>query len=789
VVNYAKIGADFWQPLVREGIIPENMVPGRFSEVEQTFKGASEAYNARLQEYADSLNRPQEIMAKLNPYLDVTEDLLKMAATTASLTANIKASESGQSSTQGSGKTREIMLEKKNIELALLCVTSARGVVNKATEKDVLGVVDAFNGALKGVLTATVGTDVAKYVSDSITATTYSSKALQKLAEGDVKGCFNDLADAVEKAVGQEDLVLGKALGAGFKLVAAGAGAANGDDPREIMSGAMKAVGKAVETTMKDYRTGLRDANLDKLKTEFDPDNLDPNSDKKKEYDEQVDYVKKFYSTDGKGVSDLTGGIPDAITLELKKMVDENIKALKLDEEMKKYNEAQEEALKNFRGEPDPEFETLLLSGFSELPEEVDEEGNPKEQDDEQEAIRLERQADRIETLIAICKKDQMTFDLAKKITTGGADFVANFLPGANVVSAGLKLMFAILEAIKHAEQLAAWTENLSDAKKSGSVQADAIMNRFDLQKKQTIKADIIVGLKAVDLVGAVVKTAGGPAAPAGLAISASAQLTEQSLQLADKIVTIVQMRNAWSMYKKALKEPRDRKNVRLALRKNPTLAKYAIAYGAVMDKNAIARKAVERCGINERALANANENVGKVVEYLETLYREDPTEKSGGIVFDERAWHPGPAELTFKSWGGFFKEATTSSRIKPLVRKDDVTKIGTKMANFEAEHKKFKAFFEDDWKAKSDDDLTGIDKLKTAADDLQSALDQYNPMDENGEAHKQMAEYVDGLADMASEISRDVIRIQYDVRTVKEEARLEQERVDARKKLEQTTN
>ncbi|MEM9371962.1 MAG: hypothetical protein AAGA26_12490, partial [Pseudomonadota bacterium] len=123
------------------------------------------------------------------------------------------------------------------------------------------------------------------------------------------------------------------------------------------------------------------------------------------------------------------------------------------------------------------------------------------------------------------------------------------------------------------------------------------------------------------------------------------------------------------------------------------------------------------------------------------------------------------------------------------LVRKDDVTKIGTKMANFEAEHKKFKAFFEDDWKAKSDDDVTGIDKLKTAADDLQSALDQYNPMDENGEAHKQMAEYVDGLADMASEISRDVIRIQYDVRTVKEEARLEQERVDARKKLEQTTN
>ncbi len=54
------------------------------------------------------------------------------------------------------------------------------------------------------------------------------------------------------------------------------------------------------------------------------------------------------------------------------------------------------------------------------------------------------------------------------------------------------------------------------------------------------------------------------------------------------------------------------------AFRKNPTLAKYGIAYGALEMGDPIAKETLRQCGLNDMTLANENTNAERVVNYLE---------------------------------------------------------------------------------------------------------------------------------------------------------------------------
>ena len=49
------VAEDLWHPLVREGVIPENLVPQQHSSVAQLFAASSEEYDKRLKEYSESL--------------------------------------------------------------------------------------------------------------------------------------------------------------------------------------------------------------------------------------------------------------------------------------------------------------------------------------------------------------------------------------------------------------------------------------------------------------------------------------------------------------------------------------------------------------------------------------------------------------------------------------------------------------------------------------------------------------------------------------------------------------
>lgn len=758
----AKIAADLWQPMVRKGVIPENAVPDKYSEVQKTFKGASEAYDKRLQEYSKDLSDGQKILNALKPGFSVAEGLLKVASASASVAGNAIASAQGVDSAQKSVEARKAIAAKNALDLTLLCVTSTRQMAEKAVEaKDVHGVVDAFNAMLTGVLKATVGKDTALLISSIITCSSRTTKAIKLLAEGDVDGALQAVGDAVATGITQnnsDNKAMAQAIKAGIYGMGAVAKGVQTRDPREALSsalGAAKVLANTAATAIKaDAKTRAEDAvKADDSLTE-------------KERDAQLAYISKNVSTAPVGLDDLTGGIQSGVKLKsLDEMMSATIDKEKLAEEQAAFQETQQKAMLEFRNEPDPEFEELLVNGFTDTDSEIDGDADKELRD-------LERQANKIETLIAICKKDQMTYDLTKQILGGGTKFVASLLPAAGVIAVGTQLVFAILEAVKHSEQLAIWAESLEGAKKAKTVQADAIMNRFGLQKSQTIRADILVALKAIDLIGQVVKTAGGPAAPAGLATSAAAQAVEGVMDIALTIKTEVEMASAWSVYKKALKTPQDRKLARLALQKNPTLSKYAMAYGACIEKNPVAMNAMKMCGLSPRTMADPGTNVSKVVDYLETVYREDP--KLLKAVTDPKKWHAGKPELSVLSWSTFYANATDpkSKDINPKVKAGDVSKISAAMTAYAKAHAPVERFFEDGWKADASDDPASLDAVRKAAQVLAAGLASYNPVDVDGDPHPEMADYVDDLNKLAEAIVSDVDECKDEINEVQAEAK-----------------
>ena len=189
----------------------------------------------------------------------------------------------------------------------------------------------------------------------------------------------------------------------------------------------------------------------------------------------------------------------------------------------------------------------------------------------------------------------------------------------------------------------------------------DAMMNRLGLQKKQLIIANIKVGIQAVKVAGEATKLA-GEAAPVGYAIAAGADLAEGVLEVSAKVVEVAEMEKAWREYKKALDNPKSRKALRQTMRSNPTLSKYAMAWGAVEDGNPIAKEAMRRCGLNERTLAQPETNVGKVVEYLEMIYADDPVLLRAVPIKDD--WHPGDVEFTFRSFLKFYRAALKDAKL-----------------------------------------------------------------------------------------------------------------------------
>ena len=111
--------------------------------------------------------------------------------------------------------------------------------------------------------------------------------------------------------------------------------------------------------------------------------------------------------------------------------------------------------------------------------------------------------------------------------------------------------------------------------------------------------------------------------APIGAGTSAAvtgAQAVEAVLWEANKRD---QLDQAWVSYKRALEDPDNRKKYLGAMKVNPTLAKYAMAWGAVIERDPLAQGFMRNCDLNADTLNDRGANVEKAAKYLAAKFPE----------------------------------------------------------------------------------------------------------------------------------------------------------------------
>lgn len=617
-----RMAEDLWNPLQREGLMPESFIPDKYSEVSRQFEEANALYEERLLEYSKELGEHGAFLERFDDAMAIGSGLLKVAGSSASFAGSIATLTENKDVISGAKEAADV------IGWIQIGMTSTAGIVKGALkEQDGFAVAEAINGAVGEILGATLDEETANLVSGLVTGAIKSSKAGALFAKGDIEGGLEALADSISSSLGglgDDDVAkIGNIIAASIKQLPKAKEAASKfkDDPTGALAILMSGAASMTATITA-------------------PASSDEDEDGEESEDEEDE--------DALALSDVTG------LVKQQKKVSGKIDKEKLEEMKAEHAKLQEENFAEFMRQDDRAFGEALEYGFA----------DPDDSDEELDMAERKR-VDSLEKIVAVYKRDEMMFNLAKKIATGGPKFVAEIVPaiapGLGLVAAVTQLVFSIGEAVKHAQQLLIWMDNVSDAKTARTAQMDAMMNRLGLQKKQTIIANIKVGIHAVKVAGEATKLA-GEAAPVGFAISAGADLAESVLEVSAKVVEVVEMEKAWRDYKKALDNPKSRKAIRQTMRSNPTLSKYAMAWGAVEDGNPIAKEAMRRCGLNERTLAQAETNVDKVVEYLEMIYADDPVLLRAVPVTDK--WHPGDIEFTFRSFLKFYRAATKDAKL-----------------------------------------------------------------------------------------------------------------------------
>ena len=270
-------------------------------------------------------------------------------------------------------------------------------------------------------------------------------------------------------------------------------------------------------------------------------------------------------------------------------------------------------------------------------------------------AERTGAEASNIEQMIGDLLRERMILKLATQIAQGGAAFLAQFLPGLGAVSAGITLAASLVAAGQRAQQLDLWIKAQSDLQAAQSALSSSASNFVRNQGQQLAHYAAQAFFAAAQLAGEITKLA-GPASGIGAAISGVAAAGAKAEDLLMDLKKKYDVETGWKATKKALSNPGNRRMGLEARALNPTLAKYSLAWGAVVLKDPLARGAMKACGLSEATLGETTD-AHKVVKYLEVFYEDDVSiyrVASEGAP----AWVPVEIEISLMCWAAFRRGA-----------------------------------------------------------------------------------------------------------------------------------
>lgn len=330
--------------------------------------------------------------------------------------------------------------------------------------------------------------------------------------------------------------------------------------------------------------------------------------------------------------------------------------------------------------------------------------------------------------------RDRAIFAAVDALIGGGASIAAQFFPGAGAIIAYKEFVQNFVQAIQHTKLFRDWRAAQSEALGAAfDALASAELNRAGLEEKYMAEDWTLSALGALDAIGQTL-AAGTPLAPVGFAISAAAKGAKAATKVTFAGIREADLRKAWTDYQAALEKEIDRKAMRAALRANPTLAKYAIAWAAIEDKNPLARAIVKNCNLTDAVLADPDSNTETVVAYMEMLFNRDPIVLKR-VPVRKKVWWPCEIEPTPACWIRFV-QAARKYEADPLP-KVEMGSVLAALAHFEEAADAAKAA-----KRNAAADQDEKQRAQAAAkDDLRAALAAFKPAGEGGEPHKGMLE------------------------------------------------
>ena len=348
------------------------------------------------------------------------------------------------------------------------------------TDKDFTAIGEAMAEAMGKALGNLPGLskETATIVSCCASNALRSVSVAKKIAAGDLEGTFTDVVDAIAAEMKAFDPIKG---GGAMTFIgrqrAATAGSlikslnlprmlAEKRNPLEIIGALMDMVDGVVgpscaafgEDPEKDFKRSL---------------GLEKDEEEDEEDTSGQDYV------DGRKIKK---GKFDMAALEKRQLEADTLSADKIKQSMEEQAEAERE-----------QFEHHLRAGF------------PMAMSDEAEINQSE--SDRIQSiefLIAIQKKNEATFNMARQIAEKGVALVVKLFPPASLAQACMTLAFSLKDAVEKTQELIIWCENVEDATAAGSAQVDATLNRRGLQTKQMMRADVQAAIDAAKVVAEV---------------------------------------------------------------------------------------------------------------------------------------------------------------------------------------------------------------------------------------------------------------------------------------------
>ena len=266
-----------------------------------------------------------------------------------------------------------------------------------------------------------------------------------------------------------------------------------------------------------------------------------------------------------------------------------------------------------------------------------------------------------IEKQIAKIERDVFIRKWAVTVMSQGTEFASKFFAPLVMAGTAATLYGNIHEAMKRATDAQNFLEKEKGMLRDASPFSASIQNFLINANSQKLHYQIQSCCDACRLIGALIETCGYATGPG----SVIAAVVGQTMQASGRAVSALEAikyelekndeaRAGWKMYKEALLKPENRKLALKAMQQNPTLAKYSVVWGAIIEKEPLLEDFLTVTGLTAESLADPKADFDLVIKYLETKFSDDNV--IVGMEAVAKGWAPHPVELTLECWNAFIR-------------------------------------------------------------------------------------------------------------------------------------